>query len=278
MLGLRLQQLRKDLGRTQEYVGEETRMSASTISRIESGAWSSLDRRGLIRLLTYYGITDTHEHEKYLSLVQLGTRPGWWHRDSDFLPKGFELFNLESAARTIRCYEPAVVPELLQTAEYARAALRLRYPGYSGDKIEWLLEVRLRRQEILASAEPPFLWIVVEESALRRPIGGTTVWRKQIDHLEQMLEAENIRIHIVGDAACGPAVVGHAFMYIRFTDRRLPDVVCISQPTSTLYMGDRKDVDRYLLIAEQLALMAARPSAAVPRLRALKNDAEKPRG
>ncbi len=278
MLGLRLQQLRKELGLTQEYVGEKTNVVGSTISRLESGAWSSLDRRGLIRLLTFYGITDTDEHDKYLSLVQLGSRPGWWHRDSDSLPKGFELFHLESAARTIRCYEPAVVPELLQTAEYAQAALRLRYPGYPDDRIERLLEVRLRRQQILASAEPPYLWIVVEECALRRPIGGTTVWRKQIDHLEQMAEAENIRIHILDEAACGPAVIGNAFMYLRFTEQRLPNVVCVSQPTSTLYLEDPKDVDRYLLIAEQLAHVAARPCAAVPLLRALRNDPEKPRG
>lgn len=273
MLGSRLQQLRKGRGLTQEDVAKGTWATASTISRIESGT-VGLDSRSVVELLRFYGVTDTDEHDKYLSLVQLGNRPGWWHRDSDSLPKGFELLNLESAARTIRCYEPAVVPELLQTAEYARAALRLRYPDRPDAEIDRLLTVRLRRQEILDRADPPYVWMVVEESALRRPIGGATVWRDQLHRLQQVIRPENIVMQIVGDAACGPAVIGSAFLYLRFHERRLPDVVCVSQPTSTLYLESREDIERYLQIGDMLAAEAARPSETAARLESLMAGSE----
>ncbi|MFI6996500.1 helix-turn-helix domain-containing protein [Nocardia sp. NPDC050175] len=268
MLGSRLQQLRKERGLTQQDVGRGVFASVSKISRIETGM-VGLDRLDVIKLLRYYGVTEHEEYEKYLSLVQLGNRPGWWHRDSDSLPKGFELLNLESAARTIRCYEPAVVPELLQTAEYARAAIRLRYPEWPEHEIDRLLEVRLRRQRILDRADPPYLWILVEESALRRPIGGTTVWGNQIDRLGQAIQAENIVVQVVGDKLCGQAVAGSAFLYLRFIETQLPAVVCVSQPTSTLYLESLGDIDRYLYIANQLAMQAARPSETAAWLQSL---------
>ncbi|WP_378740428.1 helix-turn-helix domain-containing protein [Nocardia brasiliensis] len=273
MLGSRLQQLRKERGLTQQDVGDGMWASVSKISRIESGM-VGLDRRGVVELLKFYGVTDIEEHDKYLSLVQLGNQPGWWHRDSDSLPKGFELLNLESAARTIRCYEPAVAPELLQTAEYARAALRLRYPDRPDTEIDRLLTVRLRRQAILDRADPPYVWLVVEESALRRRIGGATVWRDQLRHLRQVIQAENIVMQIVGDAAFGPAVIGSAFLYLRFIERQLPDVVCVSQPTSTLYLESSEDIERYLQIVDLLAAQAARPGETAKRLDALMTGSE----
>lgn len=268
MLGLRLGQLRKERGLTQQEVGERIWASGSKVSRIESGV-CGLDQRDVIGLLTFYGVTDPAEHDKYLALMQLGQRPGWWHRDSDSLPKGFELLSLESAARTIRCYEPTVVPELLQTPEYARAALRLRYPNRPNDEIEQLLAVRLQRQQILHREHPPYLWILVEESALRKQIGGPTVWHDQITRLQQAIATDHIIVQIVGEEVCGPVVAGCGYVYLRFIERQLPDIVCVAQPTSTLYLEGTKDIDCYMEIANRLAVQAMRPDQSAKRLHAL---------
>lgn len=268
MLGLRLQQLRRELGLTQQEVGEKVWASGSKISRIESGL-VRLDRDGVVELLTFYGVSDPSEHDKYLSLVDLGSRPGWWHRDSDSLPKGFELLNLESAAHLIRCYEPAVVPELLQTPEYARAALQLAYPGRSDAEIDRLLTVRLRRQQILGHDDSPQLWTLVERSALHRRIGGDQIWRNQLDHLARMSREPRISVQIVGDAACGPARAGGAFVYLRFVGGQLPDIVCVTQPTSTLYLEGRNDINQYLQLSNLLAIQATRPRDARGSIEAL---------
>ncbi|CAM4448068.1 helix-turn-helix transcriptional regulator [Nocardia ninae] len=264
MLGLRLQQLRKELGLTQHEVGRQLYRTGSKVSRIESGM-VGLNRLDVVELLNCYGVTDPEEHDRYLSLVQLGNRPGWWHSDSDSLPKGFELLSLEAAARTIRCYEPAVVPDLLQTPEYARAALCLRNPARPVHEIDKQLEVRLQRQQILHRDNPPYLWILVEESALRRQIGGIAVWRAQLEYLARCIQKENIVIQIVDQTAFGPAIMDSAFVYLRFAETLLPDVVCISQPTSTLYMEGQDNIVRYLDIAETLARHSARQSE-TPRL------------
>ncbi|MGW0324754.1 helix-turn-helix domain-containing protein [Nocardia sp. NPDC003183] len=258
MLGLRLQQLRREQCLTQQEVGEKVWASGSKISRIESGL-VRLDRNGVVELLAFYGVSDPSEHDKYLSLVDLGSRPGWWHRDSDSLPKGFELLSLESAAHLIRCYEPAVVPELLQTPEYARAALQLAYPGHPEAEINRLLTVRLRRQQILGHVDSPHLWTLVEESALQRRIGDDQIWRNQLEHLARMSREPRISVQIVGDAACGPARAGSAFVYLRFVDRQLPDIVCVTQPTSTLYLEGENDINRYLQVANLLAVEATKP-------------------
>ncbi|WP_232542236.1 helix-turn-helix domain-containing protein [Nocardia bovistercoris] len=268
MLGLRLQQLRRERGLTQQQVGERIWASGSKISRMESGM-GGLDQRDVLGLLKFYGVTDVVEHDKYLALIRLGEQPGWWHRDSDLLPKGFELLSLESAARTIRCYEPAVIPELLQTPEYARATLRLRYPHRSKAEIEQSLAVRLQRQRILHGENPPYLWTLIEESALRKQIGGIAVWREQIDRLRQAIESEHIIVQIVGKQVCGPAIAGGGFVYLRFIERLLPDVVCVSQPTSTLYLEGYTDIRSYLTIADRLAVEAMRPGETAERLRAL---------
>lgn len=268
MLGLRLQQLRKERGVTQHEVATQLYCNASKVSRIESGM-VGLNRPDLVELLTCYGVIDPEEHDRYLSLVQLGNRPGWWHSDSDSLPKGFELLSLEGAARTIRCYEPGVVPDLLQTPEYARAALRLRHPHRTGAEIDELLAVRLRRQQILNRDPPPYLWVLVEESALRRQIGGVTVWRAQLEYLARRIQQDNIVVQIVDEAAFGPAIVDSAFVYLRFVETLLPDVVCISQPRSTLYMEDQNNIARYLQIADLLAAQSARPRETERLLRTL---------
>ncbi len=273
MLGLRLQQLRKDVGLTQQDVGEKVWASGSKISRIESGM-VRLDRTGVVELLRFYGVTDVSEHEKYLSLVELGTRPGWWHRDSDSLPKGFELLNLESAAQLIRCYDPAVVPDLLQTPEYARSALQLSNPGRPAEEIDRLLAVRLRRQRILDSPDAPQLWVLIEEAALRRQIGGSTIWREQLDHLAQMSQRPRVTVQIVSDECFGPARAGGAFVYLRFFDGHLPDIVCVSQPTSTLYLEDIEDISRYLQIADFLAVFASQPPDAADAIARIRHRTE----
>lgn len=268
MLGLRLKEMRQRVGLTQAKAGEGIYASGSKVSRMESGQ-GSFAASDVIRLLEIYGVADPEEHDRYLELIELGEQPGWWHRDSDALPKGFELRCLEPEARTIRCYEPTAVPELLQTPRYAEATLRRKHPNCSEAEIKRLLELRIQRQQILAGEKPPYLWILVEESALRTPIGGRAVWRDQIEQLHLAARADHIVIQIVGEDVRGPVIAGGGFVYLRFIERRLPDVVCVSQLTSMLYFEGRSDIDSYLAIVNHLAVEAMRPAESIEWLRAL---------
>jgi transcriptional regulator with XRE-family HTH domain len=84
----------------------------------------------------------------------------------------------ERQAKKLRLFGPLLVPGLLQTEEYARAIFRTRF-GVTDEEINEQVAARLKRQEILVRDEPPALWVIVDESALRRPVGGRYVMREQ---------------------------------------------------------------------------------------------------
>jgi transcriptional regulator with XRE-family HTH domain len=266
-----MRRLREDRSITREDAGEAIRGSHSKISRLELGR-VGFRQRDLVDLLTFYGVTDAEEVEEFVELARQASASGWWHRDNDWLPKWFDTYlGLEQAARLIRCYEPRAVPELLQTADYARALLSLAHPDEPADAIDRRVALRMRRQHILSRPEPPHLWVIVEETALRRPIGGSTVWRDQLDHLVRVAAQPHVTIQVLADHVGGPALADGAFTVLRFAENDLPDIVYIQQLTSALYLDKLADLDVYLRVANMLSVHAAPPEYTVSLLEALRN-------
>lgn len=259
VLGGRLRRLREDRGITREAAGEAIRGSHSKISRLELGR-TGCRQRDLVDLLDFYEVADPEERERYLELARQANASGWWARDNDWLPKWFDTYlGLEQAARRIRGYEPRAVPELLQTPEYARSLLTLSHPGEPEESIERRVALRMRRQDILTGPHPPQLWMIVEEAALRRRIGGSTVWRAQLDHLLRIEAQPNITIQILADHVGGPALTDGAFTVLRFAETDLPDIVYLQQLTSALYLDKIADLDVYYAVLNQLSLLAPQP-------------------
>jgi transcriptional regulator with XRE-family HTH domain len=259
VLGGRLRRLRESRNITREAAGDAIRGSHSKISRLELGR-TGCRERDLVDLLDLYEVTDPGERERYLELARQANASGWWARDNDWLPKWFDTYlGLEQAARLIRSYEPRAVPELLQTPEYARSLLTLSHPGEPEDSIERRVALRMRRQDILAGPHPPQLWMIIEEAALRRRIGGSTVWRAQLDHVLRAAARPNITIQILADHVGGPALTDGAFTILRFAEADLPDIVYLQQLTSALYLDKIADLDVYYAALNQLSLLAPSP-------------------
>jgi hypothetical protein len=265
-----MRRLREGLGISREAAGEAIRGSDSKISRLELGR-TGFRERDLRDLLTYYRVVDPAEREDFLELARQASTSGWWHRDSDWLPKWFDNYlGLEQAATLIRCYEPRAVPELLQTAQYAKVLLTLAHPGESEAAIERRVALRVRRQQILTRSQPPQLWLIVEESALRRPIGGSRVWRAQLDHLLRMIEEPHVTVQVLADHVGGPTLADGAFTLLRFAENDLPDIVYLQQLTGALYLDKDVDLDAYRAVASQLSVHAAPPEYTPGLLRALR--------
>ncbi|MFB8275800.1 helix-turn-helix domain-containing protein [Nocardia colli] len=270
MLGSRLRKLRESCGMTREDAGEAIRGSDSKISRLELGR-TGFRVRDLVDLLDLYQVTDPTEREEYLELARQGNASGWWHRDNDWLPKWYDTYlGLEQAATLVRAYEPRAVPELLQTPEYARALLSLAHSGEPQPAIERRVALRMRRQEMLDRPNPPQLWVVVEEAALSRPIGGSTVWNDQIDHLLRVVAKNNVIVQVLADHVGGPALADGAFTILRFAEVDLPDIVYLQQLTSALYLDKQGDLDAYRAVANQLSVHAAPPEYTISLLQALR--------
>jgi hypothetical protein len=212
--------------------------------------------RDVSDLLTLYGVTDSEERAALLNLAREANTPGWWHAYSDVLPNWLEPYvGLEAAASVLRTYEVQFVPGLLQTEEYARALIRLG-SAVSEDEIDRRAELRVSRQEVLGGPNPPQLWAVVDEGALRRPVGGQEVARRQLQHLIKMAEHPVVTLQILPFTAGPHAAMGGPFTILRFAEPDLHDVVYIEQLTSALYLDKPSEVDSYLEVMEQLCLQA----------------------
>lgn len=259
MLGAQLRRLRESRGVTREGAGWEIRASESKISRMELGR-VGFKERDVADLLTLYGITDPQEREALLRLARDANSPGWWHQYGDVLPSWFQAYlGLEAAAALIRTYELQFVPGLLQTREYARAVVLLGHSRAMPAEIDRRVALRMRRQQVLHREDPPQLWAVVDEAALRRPIGGPVVMRQQVTALIDATRLPNVRLQVVPFAAGGHAAAGGAFSILRFDDAELPDVVYIEQLTSALYLDKREDLEFYAVAMERLCVEAEPP-------------------
>ncbi|MFG3442936.1 helix-turn-helix domain-containing protein [Nonomuraea sp. NPDC047897] len=272
LLGSQLRRLREAKGVTREEAGHLIRGSESKISRMELGR-VGFKERDVSDLLTLYGVVDEQAREAVIALVGKANEPGWWHRFNDVLPTWFQAYvGLEEAAARIRTYEVQFVPGLLQTKEYARAVVTAGSAGISSDEIARRVDLRLERQRVLDRPDGPFFWAVIDEAALRRPIGGAEVMRAQLEHLADLMRQPNITIQIMPFSFGGHSAEGGAFSILRFPDRELPDVVYVEQLASALYLDKREDVDKYTVVMERLCAVSTTPDETVQLLRTIADE------
>ena len=259
LLGAHLRRLREAEGVSRETAGWEIRASESKISRLELGR-VSFKERDVADLLTLYGVTDEEEREAWLTLARQANTPGWWQREGDILPGWFQPYlGLEAAAVLIRTYEVQFIPGLLQTPEYAKAVILLGHGNAPPAEVERRVALRMKRQQVLAREDPPQLWVVVDEGALRRPIGGPEVMRAQLRALVDATKLPHVRLQVIPFNAGGHAAAGGSFSILRFPEQDLPDVVYVEQLTSALYLDKRDDIDHYAAAMERLCVEAERP-------------------
>jgi transcriptional regulator with XRE-family HTH domain len=273
LLGAQLRRLREAKRISLEEAGNAIRASHSKISRLETGRVGFKDR-DISDLLTFYGVTDEQEREALRILAVRANAPGWWHDYSDVLPHWFEAYvGLEEAATQIRSYQVQFVPGLLQTGDYTRAVVLLGHPDVSERELDRRVGLRLARQVVLTRPEPPNIWVVLDEAALRRPIGGPTVMRAQLRHLLDLAQRPSVTVQIMPFLAGGHAAAGGQFSILRFAEFDLPDVVYLEQLTSALYLDKAEVVDNYLMVMERLCVAAVTPSNSIKHLRDLLKQA-----
>ncbi|QMU76063.1 helix-turn-helix domain-containing protein [Streptacidiphilus sp. PB12-B1b] len=266
LLGSQLRRLREGKGITREDAGYTIRASESKISRMELGR-VSFKERDVTDLLSLYGVEDETERAALLTLVREANQAGWWHSFSDAMPNWFQTYvGLEEASALIRLYEVQFVPGLLQTEDYMRSLMTLNRPNLDRTEVDRRINVRMHRQKLVEDAEGPRLWAIVDEAALRRPVGGPTVMRAQIQRLIEAADMPNVILQVMPFRFGGHAAESGAFTILRFPEQDLPDVVYLEQLTSALYLDKRDDVDQYLQVMERLSVDSQTPASSVELL------------
>jgi transcriptional regulator with XRE-family HTH domain len=259
LLGAQLRRLREAQNITREEAGYAIRASGSKMSRLELGR-VGFKERDVADLLTLYGVVDEKERASLLRLAQEANTPGWWHRYGDVLPNWFETYvGLEEAATMIRTYEVQFIPGLLQTEGYAREVIALGNSGAPSEEIEQRVGFRMTRQKLLTRPDSPRLWAVVDEAALRRPIGGPEVMRGQIERLIEVSKLPSVILQVLPFRVGGHTAEAGAFTILRFPESDLPDVIYVEQLTSSLYLDRREDVDGYMEAMERLCVVSEPP-------------------
>jgi transcriptional regulator with XRE-family HTH domain len=254
LLGSQLRRLRLAAGITREAAGDTIRASHSKISRMELGQ-VSFKLRDMDDLLSLYGVRDETERDAFFTLMTQANTHGWWHAFADLVPGWFEVYvGLEESASVIRSYEAQFIPGLLQTEDYARAVIRLGHPLAAQDEIERRVSLRTKRARLLHRPQPPRMWAVVDEAALRRPLGGREVMRGQLEHLLEASALPHVTVQVASFERGGHSAAGGPFTILRFTEPALPDIVYLEQLTSATYLDKREDLDNYTTVIDQLCV------------------------
>ncbi|CAL9535672.1 helix-turn-helix domain-containing protein [Streptomyces althioticus] len=253
-LGADLRRLRELAGLTLEEAGARVGISKATLSRYETKEgvvkWPAVDA-----LCREYGATD----EERLALVELakGARiQGWWRSLADPIPESMNLMlTLEDEVVREDHYACMYVPGLLQTRAYAEAVHRASEVRCEEREVQHMVDIRMKRQELLEREDPPHLWAVIDEAALRRRVGGREVMREQLTHLLTMAERSRITVQVLPfDRGAHAAAVG-SFAVLRGQASEL-DVVYVDLLGGGLFMEKPEELERYKLAFEYLSAQA----------------------
>ncbi|MCX4396514.1 helix-turn-helix transcriptional regulator [Streptomyces sp. NBC_00264] len=175
---------REAAGLTQQELADTAIMTRSHISHIEAGRRipSKEDARRLDKALNTGDVLSSF-------------LPG---EDDGTIADYFEpARQLEQQATMIREFALTFIPGILQTEGYARALLGAKFPPRRDEERDRHVVTRLERGKILADPVTPVVWALLDETVLRRPVGGPSVMAEQITHIVRLVENERIRVHVM---------------------------------------------------------------------------------
>ena len=266
-LRIELRNARQGAGYTQEQVAAAMEWSLSKLIRIESGS-VGITTNDLRALLRYYAIKDPGRTAELLALGRASREKPWWSEHRDLIsPQLGMLIDYESTATIIRSFQPLLIPGLLQTEAYARAAISQFSAPSTPDRLDNVVKIRMRRQEILSRRDGPKLLAVLDEAAIRRNVGGSRVMREQISHLASMASRRNVSIEIVPfNAGIHPGLQG-PFVVLEFPDPADNDLLFLESSRGDLFIRDDVDeVASYQEKFEQLRKMSIDSSETIAYL------------
>lgn len=217
---------RQEAGLTQETVAEQMDWSLSKIIRIETGA-VGISTNDLNALLRLYNIKDPQRVRALISQGREARKQTWWSRYRAVLPPTyFQFIEYETSASIIRDYETIVIPGLLQTEEYATAVTLGDRSKPVSKTIKTLVEVRMKRQELLLGRPgSPLVFFILDEAVIYRLMGAKDIRQAQIEKLIRMADRPEVTIEIVPFSVGLHQGVGENFQILEFGETADSDVL-----------------------------------------------------
>jgi transcriptional regulator with XRE-family HTH domain len=266
-LGAELRRLREAAGLTIDRVAEALECSQSKVSRIETGQVSATPR-DVRDMLELYRVDDA-QREAMVQIAREARQRGWWQKFLD-VPDGVPAYvGLETAATSIDIYMSLIVPALLQTADYARAIIGSVRPDLPGKEIDRRVELRMSRQTLLDQDNPPALRVLLDDTVLRRPVGGPAVMRAQLRRLLEDTGRPTVTVRVLPIGLGAHAGMDGPFTIFGFPAPAEPDVVALDSAADALYLESAEDLGRYRRVFELLLPAALPPEESIAFIAAL---------
>lgn len=253
-LGVLLRGLRARSGLTVEQVADRLLCSPSKVSRMETGQRGAT-LRDIRDLCEIYEVSDPGMRDQLTNLAREGKQQGWWQ--SFGLPYN-NYVGLEQEATSIRIFQSAVVPGLLQTADYTRAIHGIGVPQLASPEIEERIQERLTRQQLLTRENPPKVEVILDEAVLHRPIGSPAIMRDQLSYIIVAASRPHVSVRIVPYAAGAHPALESNFIMLEF-EGQAPTIIYVEGLVGQIYMESQKDVDRYQMALDLLRGLALSP-------------------
>ena len=256
-LGALLRALRNERGLTVEQVAAELLCSPSKVSRMETGQRGAT-ARDIRDLCELYGVAELGERSRLARLAAEGKQQGWWQTyELDYFAT---YVGLEQAAIAIRQYQSTVVPGLLQTPDYARAMAEVLEVGPG--RVDELVEVKIRRQRLLATKLSTPVSVIIDEAVLHRLVGGSQAMHDQLQHLIDVTESSNVTIQVVPYSVGAHPAMESTFAILDF-DESVPSVVYVEGLVGFLYLERPQDITRYEQVFDRLRHIALSPQESI---------------
>ncbi len=258
-LGSELRRLRETAERTHREVAAYLDCSQGKISQIELGRVPV--RTSDVRLMTEFYGAAPEQASTLIDLAQGSKQRGWWQQyPSTAQRPGFETYlGLETAAKAVSCFGTDPIPELLHTTEYGRAVLAAGQPDLDTAERDERLAVSNARQQRLLGDQPLELWAVLDESALRRLVGGSGVMRNQLEHLVLIGYRRNVTIQVLPFAAGGHPLMADRVAVFSFPDSADPQVVYLGDSVNARFLDKSAESSAYLTAFESVCAAALAP-------------------
>ncbi|MFK4064895.1 helix-turn-helix domain-containing protein [Streptomyces sp. NPDC029674] len=253
-LGAMMRKLRARRGMTLEEAGTLVGVSKATVSRYETQAgpvkWLVVDA-----LCREYAATDA-ERRAVVALARDAKQQGWWSSFTDSIPESMNLLlTLEDEAVREDHFSCVYVPGLLQTRAYSTAVQQANEVRLAPAEIERLVDIRMKRQEVLTRPTAPHLWAVLDESVIRRVVGSPAAMKEQLGRLLEANESPGITLQVLPFSKGAHCAALGSFVILGGTEPTL-DVVYVDLHTGSLFLEKDEELERYRLAFDYLRAQA----------------------
>ncbi|MEC4014767.1 helix-turn-helix domain-containing protein [Streptomyces sp. H27-D2] len=266
-LGAELRKMREHAGMNVAHAGDQLGADRTRISNMEAGRLGMSE--GRVKALAAIYESGDQAYVDALAAMATERGQGWWEEYRGKLAvDALDLAELEFHAVSLRAVQIMHIPGLLQTEDYAKAVFSGAVPEPMPSQLRCRLSHRLKRRDVLDREDPPQCTFLVHEAALRMEFGGRKVARRQLEHLLDASERDNVTVRVIPFAAGGFPNAGSSTVYFAGPVPQL-DTVQLDSPTGVALLDAETPLVNYRRVLDRTEEMSLTTESARDFIRAI---------